>query len=142
MGYFISQHINEYGYRYRKEIAEHENKIWYIADKAREYSAAKDIRIFGIRPWLEELEKKQWKRTQHFINKANGFYIWGKIVDWILAFIHNGIADAYLLYLVLHNGLSTSVFFSGWRFCLLGFGDIGGRYYPSKPESIHCQRMS
>ena len=119
MGYLISKRINEYGYRHREEVAEYENKMWYIDGRAKDYSAAKDIRIFHIRPWLEELGAKAMAAFMAFHKKANGVYIWGRIADLILAFIRNGIAYAYLLHLVLANGLSASEF-------LLYFSAVGG----------------
>lgn len=118
-GYLISKRVNEYEYRHREEVAEYENKMWYIDSRAKDYSAAKDIRIFGIRPWLEELSAKAMEAFMAFQKKANGVYIWGKIADLILAFVRNGIAYAYLLHLVLSKGLSASEF-------LLYFSAVGG----------------
>lgn len=118
-GYFISKRINEYEYRHREEVAEFENQIWYINERARDYSAAKDIRIFGIRPWLEELGEKAMDAYTAFHQKAEGGYIWGKIADLALSFARNGFAYAYLLHMVLQNGLSASEF-------LLYFSAVGG----------------
>ncbi len=119
VGYFIGKRVNEYGYRHREEVAEYENKMWYIDGRAKDYSAAKDIRIFHIRPWLEELGDKSMAAFTAFHKKANSVYIWGRIADLILAFVRNGIAYAYLLHLVLANGLSASEF-------LLYFSAVGG----------------
>lgn len=119
IGYFISKRVYEYEYRHREEVADYENKMWYIDGRAKDYSAAKDIRIFHIRPWLEELGAKAMAAFTAFHKKANGIYIWGKIADLILTFARNGIAYAYLLHLVLSNGLSASEF-------LLYFSAVGG----------------
>ncbi len=51
-GYFVSKYVNSYEYRHRDEIADYENRLYYIREQANNYSAAKDIRI---RSWLEEL---------------------------------------------------------------------------------------
>lgn len=119
VGYFISKRVNEYGYHHREEVAEYENKMWYIDGRVKDYSAAKDIRIFGIKPWLEELGTKAMDSYMAFHKKANGIYILGRITDLILTFFRNGIAYAYLLNLVLSNGLSASEF-------LLYFSAVGG----------------
>lgn len=119
IGYFVSKYVNEYGYRHREEIAEYENKMWYIDGRAKDYSAAKDIRLFNIRPWLEELGEKAMDAFMAFHKRANGVYFWGRIADIILSFTRNGIAYAYLLNLVLSNGLSSSEF-------LLYFSAVGG----------------
>ena len=119
IGYFINKRVNGYEYRHREELAEYENKMWYINDRAGDFEAAKDIRIFGMRPWFEELSGKAMEAFMAFHKKANGIYIWGRIADLILAFIRNGIAYAYLISMVLNNGLSASEF-------LLYFSAVGG----------------
>ena len=51
--YFVNRRINEWGYRHRDEAAALEKKMDYVSDKARSTVLGKDIRIFGMRPWLE-----------------------------------------------------------------------------------------
>ncbi len=118
-GYFIGKRVNEYEYRHREELSEYESKMWYINGRAEDFGVAKDIRIFGMRAWLEELSRKAMEAFTSFHRKANGIYIWGRIADLILAFIRNGIAYAYLITMVLDNGLSASEF-------LLYFSAVGG----------------
>lgn len=129
VGYFINKRVNEYDYRHREEVAEYEKQMWYIDGKAGDFSAAKDIRIFGIRPWLEELGSKAMAAFIAYHKKANGVYIWGRIADLILSFIRNGAAYIYLLHLVISNNLPASEFllyfsavggFSGWVSGILG----------------------
>ncbi len=119
IGYFVSKRLNEYKYRHREEFADCDNKIWYIFRQAQDYSAAKDIRIFGIKPWFEELGKKAMEALEALHKKAEGIYIWAHIVALVLAFLRNGIAYAYLINLVLTRGLTTSEF-------LLYFSAVGG----------------
>ena len=110
IGYFVSKYVNSYEYRHRDEIAEYENKIFYIKERAKDYSAAKDIRIFGIRSWLEELYNKAMDSYISFWRKAESIYIWARITDLLLAFLRNGIAYLYLISLVLKNVLTASEF--------------------------------
>lgn len=55
VSYLIGNHLNGYGYRHREEEAKYDRQMSYIARRAGNFQAAKDIRIFGLRPWLEEL---------------------------------------------------------------------------------------
>ncbi len=119
VGYFISKRLNEYEYRRREEVAEYETQMQYIDSAAENYEAAKDIRIFNIKPWLEELGDKAIKSYAAFHRRANGVYVWGRVSDLVLAFLRNGIAYAYLLNLALKNGLGASEF-------LLYFSAVGG----------------
>ena len=119
VGYFVSKRINEYGYRHREEVEDYENKLWYTSRASQDAKAAKDIRIFNIKPWLNEVSDKAYNAYVQFHRKANGIYVWGSIVDLLLAFLRNGLAYAYLISLVLRDGLSASQF-------LLYFSAVGG----------------
>ena len=119
ISYFISNYVNGYGYRHRKEEAEYERHIYYISGRARDLNAAKDIRIFGMRPWLDDLYNKAMDAYTAFHSKAQSVYIWAKIADLILTFLRNAIAYAYLIGHVIQNGLSVAEF-------LLFFTAVGG----------------
>ncbi len=118
ISYFVGNYVNEWGYRHREE-AEMANQIYYLDRRVSDFSAAKDIRIFGLRPWLNEVYNKAVATYTAFHQKAQGVYIWARIVDLVLTFLRNAIAYAYLIGLVIGNGLSVSDF-------LLFFSAIGG----------------
>ena len=109
-GYFVNKKLTGYGYRHREEEGEISAKLWYQMRQATNYTAAKDIRIFGMKPWLEEISNKAMIAYTAFHRRAQNIYIWGSILDLILAFLRNGLAYAFLIYLVLTKGLSVSAF--------------------------------
>ena len=76
--------------------------------RAKDWSAAKDIRIFGLRPWLEEIYGKTLAAYMAFKRRRQNAYIWSRIADIILTFLRNGIAYAYLIHLVLSGGLGVA----------------------------------
>ena len=117
--YFIGNYVNGYGYRHREEEAEYERHMNYLSKRAEDLSAAKDIRIFGLRHWLEELYGKAMSGYTAFHKKAQGVYIWSPIADLILTFLRNGVAYAYLISLVIRGGLGVAEF-------LLYFTAVGG----------------
>ena len=119
ISYFIGNRVNDYGYRHREEEAEYGSHVYYIRGRAQDLSAAKDIRIFGLRPWLEELYDKAMDAYTAFHSKAQGVYIWAKITDLVLAILRNAIAYAYLIGLVIQDGLGVAEF-------LLFFSTVGG----------------
>ena len=128
-GYFINLKIGGYGYRHRDEEAKISNILWYNNSQGKNYNLAKDLRLFGMRDWIDEIFKKTMLAYQAFHKRAQNVYIWGRIADIILAFIRNGAAYAYLIYLVLNNSISASEFllyfsavggFTGWINGLLG----------------------
>lgn len=123
LNYFINKPLGEYGYRHREEEGLLGGTLWYWASTAESPHMAKDIRIFGMRPWLEELYRKTWTAYRAFHRKAQNVYLWGCIADLVLAFLRGGFVYAYLIYLMLNGTMSVSLFllyftasgnFSGW----------------------------
>ncbi len=119
VSYFMNIRLSEYGYRHREEEAAYVRQLMYLSDSMKDEKFAKDIRIFGLRPWIEELYQKALGSYVAFNRKAQGIYIWGKIADLVFAFLRNGIAYAYLITLVLQGELTTAEF-------LLYFGVVSG----------------
>ena len=119
ISYFISNSLNGYEYRHRDEAAVLEKQLNYMQKCEQDFEKAKDIRIFGLRPWINELYDKALRACTAFYKKANGIYFWGSVVDLVMAFLRNGAAYAYLITLVLNKGLSVSEF-------LLFFSAVGG----------------
>ena len=134
ISYFIGNRLNGYGYRHREEEAEYERHMNYLSECAEDLNGAKDIRIFGLQSWLEELYEKALNGYTAFQKKAQGVYIWASVADLLLAFLRNVVAYAYLIALVLQNGLGVAEFllyftavggFGGWVSGILsGFGTL------------------
>lgn len=118
-GYFINRAINDYEYRHKEEDEKNTHELFYLIDVTQEMTGAKDIRIFGLRPWLTELLHKTMRCMESFYRRAAGIYIWGNVVDIVLVFLRNGAAYAYLIMKVLAGDLSTAEF-------LLYFSAIDG----------------
>lgn len=119
MGYLVTRKLNGYGFRHREEAAGYENRLSYANTCASNSEAAKDIRLFHLRPWLQELESKALDSLLAFHRRAEGVYLWARILDLVLTFLRNGLAYAYLIRLVLDGQLTASEF-------LLYFSAIGG----------------
>jgi ATP-binding cassette subfamily B protein len=119
ISYFAGKRINGWGYRHREEEAEYSKQLYYLSQKSADMTLAKDIRIFGMHTWLNDLYCKTLRLYQAFQTKAQKVYIWSNIIDIVLTLLRNGIAYAYLIHMTLQNGLSASQF-------LLYFSAVGG----------------
>ena len=119
VSYFVSLRLNDYRYRHREEEADCERRMEYFSRRASRLESAKDIRIFGLRPWLEELNDKAIGAYVAFHERAEGVCLWGKIVDLVLTFVRNGAAYALLISLVLDGTLDVAGF-------VLFFTAVGG----------------
>lgn len=110
ISYFVCNYLNGYGYRHREEEAEYERRMGCLSKSSSDFSAAKDVRIFGLRPWLTELYQKALSAYTAFHKKAEGVYVWAKVCDLVLTFLRNGAAYALLIYMVLEDRISVAEF--------------------------------
>ncbi len=110
VSYFASKRINEWGYLHRSEELELTKKIEYANKTATSREFAKDIRMFGLRGWLEELWGSTMRLYSAFCAKRERKYIWANIIDIVLTFLRNGIAYAFLIGITVKNGLPASQF--------------------------------
>lgn len=122
-GYLVNTRIHVWEYRHRDEQAGPLQKMRYILDSATQRYLAKDIRLFGMMPWLEDIFADALRLYQAFAAKRERLYVWTNVLDMILTLLRNGIAYAYLVGLVLAGNLTASEFllyftavsgFSGW----------------------------
>ena len=109
-GYLVNKRINEWGYRHREEESGYIKEMYYIRKKSTERFLAKDIRIFGLADWVNDVWYKSLRLYQAFIRKRESMYLWTNIIDLLLSLLRNGIAYAYLLWLTLTSGMSASEF--------------------------------
>ena len=119
VGYVINNRINEWGYRHREEEAAYTKDLDYIINQSANRSFAKDIRIFGLDNWLQDVWNSTMRVYLAFLAKRESIYLWTNIVDLILNLLRNGIAYAYLIWMVLEKGLPVSEF-------LLYFNTVSG----------------
>jgi len=119
IGYLINNYAGSYAYRHREKRADYVRQVRYVSGLSGNWSAAKDIRIFHLRPWLDELYEKSIRAYDTFHNKAQNVQMWAGFVDIVFTFLRNGIAYAYLIHQVLSGRLSAAEF-------LLFFSAAGG----------------
>jgi len=119
IGFFVNRYIYAWGYRHMDEDAELSRKIWYINGNASNRTLAKDLRIFGMYGWLEDVYHDLKRLYLAFKLRGEKVYIWANILDLVLTFIRNGFAYFYLISMVLDNGMTAAQF-------LLLFSAVGG----------------
>ena len=109
-GYFVSRKVNQFGYLHREEEAAYTAEMRYVKRTVTSRVFAKDIRIFGLKPWLMEVWQKSFRLYESFLRRRETHYFLTNLADFLLSLLRNGIAYAYLLHLTLTEGLSTSTF--------------------------------
>ena len=108
--YFAGEPIRAWRYRRRDEEAALLHKADYAVFRSRDMKLAKDIRIFGIGPWLTELYGKYVRLMQDFFAKAFRHDMWADLLDTALALLRNGAAYGLLIAMALRGELNAAQF--------------------------------
>lgn len=108
--FLIGKRIHEWGYRHREEESKYWVKLNYIQYKSSTITLAKDIRIFGLQDWLEDVWNSVIGLFEAFHSRKERVYIWANVADVIFSLARNGIAYFYLINLTLTQGLPASEF--------------------------------
>lgn len=109
-GYLVNKRVSQWDYHHRDEKELYGKRLHYAYRTAINRAYAKEMRIFGLRPWLEGLWEKTMALSRAFLRRRERAYLWIHLVDLVLALLRNGIAYAYLLWLTLSRGMSASEF--------------------------------
>lgn len=110
-GFFLNNHLYGWGYRHRKEEAAYSQKMMYLSSTtAKDRTLAKDIRIFGMKAWIDDVYHQSYQLYQDFVGRREGIYLWGDITLLILTFARNGLAYWFLIDQVLYHALSVPQF--------------------------------
>ncbi|MCM1297434.1 MAG: ABC transporter ATP-binding protein/permease [Muribaculaceae bacterium] len=110
VSYFAGERIRSWRHRHREEEGELDHKLTYIAKRGRDTRLAKDVRIFGLAPWLKELFDKFERLYQDFYAKAMRHYLWADLLDVSLAFLRSGAAYGMLIAMALRGELTAAAF--------------------------------
>ncbi len=91
----------------------------YVLSETQSVQSAKDIRMFGLRNWIERIYEDVLRAHIAFIQKKERDRLYSSLFGALMTILQNGVAYVYLLKLVLDGGLSASEF-------LLYFSAISG----------------
>ena len=108
--FFVSHYISEWEYRHRGEREQYDKELYYFLDKPRQVQLAKEIRVFGLAPWLRELREKSLRALAAFVARREKTCLWANAADVVLTLMRNGIAYAYLIRQTLVHGWPASTF--------------------------------
>lgn len=110
VSFSVSNYLGGWRYRHRDEEAEYSRRMNYLSERSRDYTLAKDVRIFGMRDWIEDVYSSMLGLYRGFVAKGERVCIWGNIIDVILTFMRNGIVYLFLIGAVLKGEVSAAQF--------------------------------
>ena len=110
LGFLVSKRINEWGYRHRKESETYQKQFSYIRNCSQSITLAKDIRVFGLGVWLDDILNGVLRSFDGFVHRRERVYFWTCVVDVGLNIARNAIAYGYLITIALRDGMPASEF--------------------------------
>src|SRR5699024_6434889 len=69
-GFFSAHRILGWGYRHRSEEEKPLKRMEYVLNQAKNTALGKDLRIFGMRPWIEEVFSSALRAYHSFHARA------------------------------------------------------------------------
>ncbi|MCF0136337.1 MAG: ABC transporter ATP-binding protein [Lachnospiraceae bacterium] len=109
-GFLVTRAVSNWRYAHRDEEERYYQKKSYLRGKAESVTLAKDIRIFGLQNWLNELIDQIHDLYLDFSLRCERVELLSDLAEAILTMARNGIAYVYLISLTLREGLSVSEF--------------------------------
>ena len=84
VSFWVNNALNGWGYRHRDEESDYSRRMNHLSEKSRDHTLAKDIRIFEMRDWIEDVYNSTLRLYQSFAARGERVYIWGSIADTLL----------------------------------------------------------
>lgn len=109
-GFLVSRYTNNWRYARRDEEESYFQKKYYLRMKSESVKLAKDIRIFGLQDWLNEILDHIHDLYLDFSLRCERVEVLADLTETVLTMLRNGIAYGYLIHMALNEGLSVSEF--------------------------------
>ena len=110
IGFCVSHYVNDWQYQNRSEAEKLYVRKVYVRGKAESVTLAKDIRIFGLQEWLNDVNTSIHNLYKDFRIRLEKRLIFRDVIEVVLTMARNGVAYVYLIHLTLAEGLSVSEF--------------------------------
>ncbi len=110
LSFLAARRAQELNYADRDERNRQENRAEYITSVANDVTTAKDIRIFGLAPWLKEVREDVIRAIDALAVKREERLFFANLADALLSMARNGFAYFILINMALAGELSAPEF--------------------------------
>lgn len=129
VSFFLDKQILKWAEAHSREKVEYRQKTQYITRISGDYASAKDIRIYDMSKWMNQIYQQNLKGLSGYFHRYTKKVFGVSAADNGLALLREGAAYAYLLALVFGGQISVADFvlyfsaitgFSVWLSGILG----------------------
>ena len=110
LGFFYSLQMDKWGYAHREEKAKAQDGLKYAMELLDNRKYAKELRIFGMREWVEALWQKHFRLFFDFCKRNQMHLLLAELLDAALSLLRNGIAYFVLITMALEGEISAAEF--------------------------------
>ena len=123
LAFYVRRWANKWQHDHDTENASYTKGIRYISTIGDNMSLAKDLRIFGMLNWLNDVYGSYMKLSYDWQKKVKRKHLIADLTDCVVTFLREGILYAFLINLILNKTLTIDSFillfvaiggFSGW----------------------------
>lgn len=101
---------NKWEYFHRSAVTDLDQKLWYMESRPDDFTAAKDIRIYGMSTWLRECFRDLSEERGRWDKKTVQYSFLSRIADLLVILIRDGGAYALLITMFLRDEITVSDF--------------------------------
>ena len=110
LSFLTSRKTDAWVFQHRSEAEDYIEKLSYLRRKSESAELAKDIRIFGLAPWLLDVYRSVLKLYEGFLRRREKQKLIGHLLDVLFSVLRNGLAYYYLIQMTLRENLPASTF--------------------------------
>ncbi len=108
--FFVGLRFSKWQRDNRDQWAEYDRRLNYLNNKAGDYRAAKDVRLFGLGSWLETLYGDYFRSRVYWYRREENHRL---VIQWeglLLAFVRDGLIYGMLIYQLFARQMEVSDF--------------------------------
>lgn len=110
LSYFTTRWQPAYYEKKKKEWEKEERKKGYIQGLSDDFARAKDIKLYGLEPWLDRMLRDYQAYILLWEKRCSLRGLWGSLLAGFLALFQNGIAYLVLIAQLLEGGITVGEF--------------------------------
>ncbi len=110
LSFFLNNKIFKWEFNNKEEANKLESEHRYYLQKQYDDKFFKDIKIFGMKTWINDLCNKSFKLSEAFAKKRERRYILTNIIDLVVTFLRNALLYYYLINLIINSSITASEF--------------------------------
>ena len=101
---------NKYEYATRAQRTDIDRKLQYVMDRSEDFSAAKDIRVYGMADWLRGMYRELSDRALSWQKKLSARQFLTRLADLGIILLRDGTAYAVLIGMALRGEITVDQF--------------------------------